>query len=221
MGDYSKELCGGTHLENTGQVGLCRIVSEENVAAGVRRIVASTGKRALNRIRENDALLKEIAQLVRVPQQQEIVRRITQLQDELREAKQNLSKQASQSIAGAVDELVASAEEVAGVKIITHLATGIDRDGLRELADQLRSKAGTAAILLGAEIDGKVALLAAVTKDVIGKGAKAGDCVREAAKAVGGGGGGRPDMAEAGGKNCDKLPDALQVGADVYRKALQ
>jgi alanyl-tRNA synthetase len=221
MGDYSKELCGGTHLDNTGQVGLCRIVSEENVAAGVRRIVASTGRRALDRIRENDALLKEIAQLVRVPQQQEIVRRITQLQDELREAKQNLAKQASQSIAGAVDELVANAEEVAGVKIITHLATGIDRDGLRELADQLRSKAGTAAILLGAEIDGKVALLAAVTKDVIGKGAKAGDCVREAAKAVGGGGGGRPDMAEAGGKNCDKLPDALQVGADVYRKALQ
>ena len=221
MGDYSKELCGGTHLDNTGQVGLCRIVSEENVAAGVRRIVASTGRRALNRIRENDALLKEIAQLVRVPQQHEIVRRITQLQDELREAKLNLSKQASQSIAGAVDELVADAEEVAGVKIITHLATGIDRDGLRELADQLRSKAGTAAILLGAEIDGKVALLAAVTKDVIGKGAKAGDCVREAAKAVGGGGGGRPDMAEAGGKNCDKLPDALQVGADVYRKALQ
>jgi alanyl-tRNA synthetase len=221
MGDYSKELCGGTHLENTGQVGLCRIVSEDNVAAGVRRIVASTGKRALNRIRENDALLKEIAQLVRVPQQQEIVRRITQLQDELREAKLNLSKQASQSIAGAVDELVANAEEVAGVKIITHLAKGIDRDGLRELADRLRSKAGTAAILLGAEIDGKVALLAAVTKDVIGKGAKAGDCVREAAKVVGGGGGGRPDMAEAGGKNCDKLPDALQVGADVYRRVLQ
>ena len=221
MGDYSKELCGGTHLDNTGQVGLCRIVSEENVAAGVRRIVASTGRRALDRIRENDALLKEIAQLVRVPQQQEIVRRITQLHDELRVAKENLAKQASQSFAGAVDVLVANAEEVAGVKIITHLATGIDRDGLRELADQLRSKAGTAAILLGAEIDGKVALLAAVTKDVIGKGAKAGDCVREAAKAVGGGGGGRPDMAEAGGKNCDKLPDALQVGADVYRKALQ
>ena len=132
-----------------------------------------------------------------------------------------LSKQASQSIAGAVDELVAKAEDVAGVKIITHLANGIDRDGMRKLADQLRSKAGTAAILLGAEIDGKVALLAAVTKDVIGKGAKAGDCVREAAKAVGGGGGGRPDMAEAGGKNCDKLPDALKVGVDVYRKALK
>ena len=221
MGDYSKELCGGTHLDNTGQVGLCRIVSEENVAAGVRRITACTGKRALARIRENDALLKELAQLVKVPQAQDIARRVTQIQEELRDAKAELAKQASQSIAGAVDDLVASAEEVDGVKIITHQATGLDRDALRELADKLRSKAGSAAVLLGAEIDGKVALLAAATKDVIGKGAKAGDCVREAAKAVGGGGGGRPDMAEAGGKKPENIPEALKVGAEVYRNALQ
>lgn len=220
MGDYSKELCGGTHLDNTGQVGLCRILSEENVAAGVRRITACTGKRALARIRENDALLKEIAQLVKVPQPQDIARRITQIQEELRDAKTELSKQASQSIAGAVDDLVANAEEVDGVKIITHLATGLDRDGLRELADQLRSTAKSAAVLLGAEIDGKVALLAATTKDVVKKGAKAGDCVREAAKAVGGGGGGRPDMAEAGGKKPENIPEALEVGAGVYRNAL-
>jgi alanyl-tRNA synthetase len=106
------------------------------------------------------------------------------------------------------------------VKIITHLASGLDRDGLREFADKLRGKAGSAAVLLGMEIDGKVSLLAAVTRDVIAKGAKAGDCVREAAKVVGGGGGGRPDLAEAGGKNPDKLPEALKVGADVFRKAL-
>ena len=106
------------------------------------------------------------------------------------------------------------------MKIITHLATGLDRDGLREFADKLRGKAGSAAVLLGAEIDGKVALLAACTKDVIGKGCKAGDCVREAAKVVGGGGGGRPDLAEAGGKNADKIPDALTKGAEVFRAAL-
>ena len=106
------------------------------------------------------------------------------------------------------------------MKIITHQATGLDRDGLREFADKLRGKAGSACVLLGAEIDGKVALLAAVTKDVIPKGAKAGDCVRESAKIVGGGGGGRPDMAEAGGKNPDKIPDALVAGAEFYRNAL-
>ncbi len=219
MGDYSKELCGGIHLNNTGQVGLCRIVSEENVAAGVRRIVATTGREALKRVRETDSLLKEIAVSLKT-QPQELPRRIQQLQDEIRDARKELAKQASQSISGAVEELVANAEVVDGVKIITHLASGIDRDGLREFADKLRGKAGSAAVLLGMEVDGKVALLAAVTKDVIAKGAKAGDCVREAAKVVGGGGGGRPDLAEAGGKNPDKLPEALKVGADVFRKAL-
>jgi alanyl-tRNA synthetase len=219
MGDYSKELCGGTHLTNTGQVGFCRIASEENVAAGVRRIVATTGREALKRVRETDALLKEIAVSLKT-QPQELPRRIQQLQDEMRDARKELAKQASQSISGSVDELIAKAEDVGGVKIITHLATGLDRDGMRELADKLRGKAGSAAVLLGAEIDGKVSLLAAVTKDVIAKGAKAGDCVREAAKVVGGGGGGRPDLAEAGGKNPDKLPEALKVGAEVFRKAL-
>jgi len=220
MGDYSKELCGGTHLSNTGQVGLCKVVSEENVAAGVRRIVALTGKKALDRVRENEALLKEIAIAVKSGQPQDVPRKLQQLQDELRDARKALAAQASQSIAGAVDDLINNAEEVDGVKVITHLATGLDRDGLRELADKLRGKAGSAAVLLGAEIDGKVALLAACTKDVIAKGCKAGDCVREAAKIVGGGGGGRPDLAEAGGKNAEKIPDALTKGAEVFRAAL-
>jgi alanyl-tRNA synthetase len=220
MGDYSKELCGGIHLDNVGQVGLCRIVSEENVAAGVRRIVACTGREALRRVRESEALLKEVAVAVKTGQPSEVPRKIQLLQEELREAKKELAKQATQSIAGAVDDLIAGAEEVDGVKIITHLATGLDRDGLREFADRLRDKAGDAAVLLGAEIDGKVALLAAVSKSVIKKGAKAGDCVRETAKIVGGGGGGRPDMAEAGGKDPDKLPEALAAGAEFYRNAL-
>ncbi|MDG2358679.1 MAG: alanine--tRNA ligase [Planctomycetaceae bacterium] len=137
MGDYSMELCGGNHLSNAGQVGLCRIVSEENVAAGVRRIVATTGKRALKHVQETDALLKKLAVSLKT-QPQELPRRIQQLQDEMREARKELAKQASQSISGAVDDLVANAEEFGGVKIITHLATGLDRDGLRECADKLR-----------------------------------------------------------------------------------
>ena len=220
MGDYSKELCGGTHLDNTGQIGLCRIVSEENVAAGVRRIVACTGREALRRVRESEALLKEVAVAVKTGQPSEVPRKIQLLQEELREAKKELAKQATQSIDGAVDDLIANAEEVDGVKIIAHQATGLDRDGLREFADKLRGKAGSACVLLGAEIDGKVALLAAVTKDVIPKGARAGDCVRETAKIVGGGGGGRPDMAEAGGKNPDGIPKALAVGAEFYKASL-
>ena len=137
MGDYSKELCGGTHLDNTGQIGLCRIVSEENVAAGVRRIVACTGREALRRVRESEALLKEVAVAVKTGQPSEVPRKIQLLQEELREAKKELAKQATQSIDGAVDDLIANAEEVDGVKIIAHQATGLDRDGLREFADKL------------------------------------------------------------------------------------
>ena len=220
MGDYSKELCGGTHLDNTGQIGLCRIISEENVAAGVRRIVACTGREALRQVRETEALLKEVAVAVKTGQPAEVPRRIQMLQDELREAKRELARQATHTIAEAVDDLIAGADDVAGVKIITHLATGLDREGLRELADRLRDKAGEAAVLLGAEIDGKVALLAAVSKSVVKQGVKAGDCVRQTAKIVGGGGGGRPDLAEAGGKLPDKLPEALAAGADFYRNVL-
>jgi len=220
MGDFSAELCGGTHLSNTGQVGLCKVLSDEPVAKGVRRISCLTGPRALQRLRDTEQLLKSVAQTLKVPQAEDIPRRVEQLQEELRDAKKELAKFASQNIAELVDSLIAKAEVAGGAKIITHLAEGLDRDALRELADQLRVKAKSVAVLLGANIDGKVCLLAAVTKDVQDRGAKASDCVREAAKICGGGGGGRPDMAEAGGKDVSKIPDALVAGAAVYRNVL-
>jgi alanyl-tRNA synthetase len=220
MGDFSVELCGGTHLSNSGQVGLCKVLSDEPVAKGIRRISCLTGPKALQRLRDTESLLKEVAQAVKVPNAEDIVRRVTQLQDELRDAKRELAKQASANIAGLVDDLIAKAEDINGAKIITHLAEGLDRDSLREFADKLRGKAKSAAVLLAAVIDGKPCLLAAVTKDLNDKGVKAGDCVRDAAKVIGGGGGGRPDLAEAGGKDATKLPEALTTGAAVYRKAL-
>jgi len=220
MGGFSQELCGGTHLDNTGQVGLCRIESEENVAAGVRRIVASTGKKAIHRIREQEELLKEVAKQLKAPQFEDLPRRVSQLQDEVKHLKTELAQYTKASVADHVGEFLNGAETVDDAKIVCrHLEHG-DRDLLREYADQLRNKGGSVAILLGAEIDGKVALLAAVSKDLVKKGVKAGDCVREAAKAVGGGGGGRPDMAEAGGKDPSKIGDALNVGLEVYQKAL-
>ena len=220
MGDFSIELCGGTHLSSVGQVGLCKVVSDEPVAKGVRRISCVTGPRAIQRLRDNESLLKDIAASVKVGSVDEILRRVAQLQSELRDAKAALAKQASANMAGLVDELVEKAEDINGSKIITHLCEGIDRDGLREFADKLRGRAKSAAVLLGAIFDGKPALLAAVTKDLIDKGVKAGDCVRDAAKQIGGGGGGRPDLAEAGGKDASKLQEALTAGAAVYRKAL-
>jgi alanyl-tRNA synthetase len=219
MGNFSQEFCGGTHLSNTGQVGLCKISHEEPVAKGVRRVTALTGAKALHRIRETEDVLRELVALLKTPQPEDLPRRVQVLQDELRAARRELDQQATQSVAGTVDELIAAAETVGGVRIISHQADA-KRDTLRDFVDQLRAKSGPVAIVLGTVEDGKVALTAAVSKDLIARGLSASDCVKTAAKIVGGGGGGRPDMAEAGGRFPDKLPEALAAGAKYYREKL-
>ncbi|MCX7421159.1 MAG: alanine--tRNA ligase [Planctomycetia bacterium] len=219
MGDWSIELCGGTHLSNSGQVGFCKIVAEEPVAKGVRRISAVTGAKALERTRQTESLVKELCGLMKSPAE-ELPKRITALQDELRDAKRELAKHASASAAGSVDELISQAEVIGGVRIITHFVENATRDSIREMIDLLRDKASPAVVLLGAVIDGKVAVIASVSKDLIPKGLHAGDCVKAAAKVAGGGGGGRPDMAEAGGKDPSKLTEALKAGADYFRSKL-
>lgn len=221
MGDYSNEFCGGTHLTNTGQVGLCKVISEEPVAKGVRRIEALTGRQALQKIRDTEELLQELVGLLKTPQPHDLPRRVETLQNELRDAKRELAKQTLNSVSGQVEELIEGAEVVEGVRIITHIAQGATRETLRDFADQLRSKGGPAAILLGCEIEGKVALLAAVSKELIKKGITANDCIKAAAKSVGGGGGGRPDLAEAGGKNPAGLPNAMKAATEFYRGLLK
>ena len=220
MGQFSIELCGGTHLTNTGQVGFCKVVSEEPVAKGVRRVVAMTGPRALQRIRDTENLLKELVGLLKTPQPEDLPRRITALQDELRDVKKQLDAQTSESVAEIAEELFAKAEEVGGVKIIARATDVTNRETLREFIDRLRGKGRSVAILLGSATDGKVALTAAVSKDLVQRGISASDCVRAAAKIVGGGGGGRPDLAEAGGKHPEKLGDAIAEGAKFYRLKL-
>ncbi|HEV7999437.1 MAG TPA: alanine--tRNA ligase [Planctomycetaceae bacterium] len=220
MGQFSVELCGGTHLTNTGQVGFLKIVSEEPVAKGVRRVVAMTGPRALQRVRDAENLLKELVTLLKTPQPEDLPRRVAVLQEELREAKKQLEAQTSQSVAGIAEELFEQAEDVGGVKIIARDTDVTNRDTLREFIDQLRGKGRPVAILLGSKADGKVALTAAVSKDLISRGLSASDAVRAAAKVVGGGGGGRPDLAEAGGKHPEKLADAIAEGAAYYRSKL-
>jgi alanyl-tRNA synthetase len=123
-------------------------------------------------------------------------------------------------IAGATDSLIEDAEVIDGVRIVAHRAEGVDRSGLRDFADQLRDKASPVALIVAAEVDGKVALTAAISPELIERGLSAGDCVRAAAQAVGGGGGGRADLAEAGGKDPARIAEALEAGAAVYRAAL-
>ena len=219
MGDFSTELCGGTHLSNTGQVGLCRVIRDELVAAGIRRITCFTGPKAIARIRETETLVKEAAALLK-SQPDELTRKITALQDELRDAKKELAKFTGQSLAESAGKLVANAEAIDGARLIVAEVKDITRDQLKEFVDRVREKAPSAAILLGLIADDKVALIAAVSKDLTTKGLSAGDCVKVAAKVAGGGGGGRPDLAEAGGKDITKLSEALAAGADYFRGKL-
>ncbi|MBC8114272.1 MAG: alanine--tRNA ligase [Candidatus Saccharimonas sp.] len=220
MGDFSTELCGGTHLGNTGQVGLCRVIRDELVAAGVRRITCFTGPKAIARIRETEALVKEAAALLK-SQPDELTRKITALQDELRDTKKELAKYTGQSLAEWAAKLVANSEAIGGARLIVAEVKDITRDQLKEFVDRVREKAPSAAILLGLIADDKVALIAAVSKDLTTKGLSAGDCVKAAAKIAGGGGGGRPDLAEAGGKDITKLAEALAAGADYFRGKLE
>jgi alanyl-tRNA synthetase len=220
MGDFSRELCGGTHLGNTGQVGLCRVIRDELVAAGVRRITCFTGPKALARIRETESLVKEAAALVKA-QPDELPRKIEALQHELRDAKKELAKYTVASLADAAAQLVARAESIGGIKLIVHHATECPRDALKDFVDRIREKAPSCVILLGMEHEGKAAFISGVSKDVlISKALSASDCVKTAAKVCGGGGGGRPDLAEAGGKDPSKIAEALEAGAAYFRGKL-
>lgn len=220
MGDFSLEFCGGTHLANTGQVGLCKIITEEAVGTGVRRITALTGERALRKIRETENLLTQTAVLLKAPQVEDIPRRIESLQNELRNVKKQLAEHSRDSVSGMIDKLLAEAEEVDGVKLVAYAPEHPTREILREFADRLRGGKQPVALIVGGAIDGKAALLAAVSKDLVKRGLKAGDAVKAAAAQVGGGGGGRPDLAEAGGKDPSQLSAALAAGLAVYREAL-
>lgn len=192
----------------------------EPVAKGVRRIVAYTGHRAIESVREAEALLKELSQVLKTPQPQDLPRRAAQLQDEVKQLRQELVQYTRASVADQAAEFLKEADEVNGVKVVCRRVDAGDRDILREYADQLRSGGQDVCLLLATEVDGKVALIAAVSKDLTKKGVKAGDCVREAAKAVGGGGGGRPDLAEAGGKDPSKIDDALAAATQFYTEKL-
>ena len=221
MGDYSVEFCGGTHLENTGQVGLCQIVSEEPVAKGVRRMTAITGPEALKEIRANGEVLAELKSVLKVQHSNELPKRAQSLWNELKQAQKAVADLATESVAENVEKLLSAAVIVAGVKIVAAAPDGADRELLRNYIDRLRGKESSIAILLGCVEDGKVGLTAAVSKDLIERSVKASDCIAISAKIVGGGGGGRPDMAEAGGRLPEKLPEALEAGLNFYKKKIE
>ena len=208
MGDFSTELCGGTHVGRTGDIGFFKIVSESGVAAGVRRIEALTGTGALQFVQSQDAMLKELAQRLKAQQGDEILTRVAALQDQVRVLDRELGQLKGKLAASAGMALAEQAQDIKGVKVLAVELPGADNGALRETLDRLKDKLGSAAIVLASHADGKVTLVAGVTADLTGK-LKAGELVNSVALQVGGKGGGRPDMAQAGGTDPDKLPEAL------------
>jgi len=208
MGEFSTELCGGTHVKRTGDIGLFKVVAEGGVAAGVRRIEAVTGPGALAYAQEQEATLRDVADLLRA-QPQEIAARLAQIQDQVKTLEKELARYKSKMAASQGDDLAAQAVEIAGIKVLAATIEGADAKALRELADKLRDKLKSCALVLGSAVGGKVALIAAVTADASSK-VKAGELVNFVAGQVGGKGGGKPDLAQAGGSEPENLPAALQ-----------
>jgi alanyl-tRNA synthetase len=217
IGDFSVELCGGTHLDATGQLGLLKVDAESAVAAGVRRIEAVAGPAALEKVARHETALKEAADLLKISPL-DVPRRLAKLLDEQKQLERQLAELESKLARSRADDLVASARQVSGVAVIASRLDGLDPEGLRAAADRLRERLGSGVVVLGGAHDGKVNLVAAVTKDLT-KRFQAGKIVQEVAKVVGGGGGGRPDLAQAGGKDAAKLDEALGLVHDIVGRA--
>jgi len=209
IGDFSTELCGGTHLDATGQIGLFKVVSEGAVASGVRRIEAVTGEAALRHVGQEEAALRESAGLLKIPPL-ELPKRLQKLLDDQKQLEKQLAQLEGRLARSRAEDLVASAREVEGVPVLAARLDGLDPDGLRSVMDVLRDRLPQGVIFVGSAADGKVNLIASVSKDLTGR-VPAGKLIQEVAKVVGGGGGGRPDLAQAGGKDPAKLDDALAL----------
>ncbi|MEW8192195.1 MAG: alanine--tRNA ligase-related protein, partial [Candidatus Thiodiazotropha sp.] len=218
MGDFSTELCGGTHVNAVGDIGLFKITAESGIAAGVRRIEAITGQRAVEWMEADEERVQRIAEMIKSGRD-EIEDKLEQILVRNRKLEKELERLKGKLASAAGTDLAAGAVSVGEVKVLAANLDGADAKSLRETMDQLKNKLGTAVILLAATAGGKVSLVAGVTKDLTGQ-MKAGDLVRLAAEKVDGKGGGRPDMAQAGGSNPDALPQALEIVEPWVREQL-
>ena len=207
-GFYSKELCGGTHVHRIGDIGVLKIVSEESVAAGTRRIEAVTGIAALEHYQYQAQTLRELASRLNVGEDS-LLATVEKLSHTAKQLEKELGEQRRKGALKQLDDLFAHTQTIKGVKVIVGEVQNVDREGLRQLVDALRQKLGSGVVALGTPENGKVALIAGVTKDLTAK-VHAGKLIQALAKQVGGSGGGRPDLAEAGGKDTSALKTALQ-----------
>jgi len=214
VGDYSMELCGGTHLTNSSQAGLVKILGESGVAAGVRRIEALTGESAIKYLNEKEEQLNAIAAALKT-NPQDSLKKIEALNNELKEAEKEIERLRNKLVSSSVDDVLANAVDIKGIKAVTAKFDQMDMEALRNTGDMLKNKIGSGVVILASASENKVNFVVMATKDAVQLGIHAGNIIKEAARVAGGGGGGRPDMAQAGGRDVSKIDEALRKAVEV------
>jgi len=220
IGDYSRELCGGTHVGNTGEIGLFKIISESSIAAGIRRIEAVTGKEALAKISHKGEILERLCNILDA-QENTIIQRTEELIQQLKSLRKEAQRTKKESAQEYSSNLIANAREISGVKIVTEIIEGVEVEDLRKTADSLKKRLGSVAIILGTTENGRVILITALSNDLVKKGLNAGNIAKDMAKIVGGGGGGRADMAQTGGRSPNKINEAIDLALKVIREKIE
>lgn len=218
MGDYSKELCGGTHVDNTSNIGLFKIMSESSIASGVRRIEAITGEAVYEYLNGLEKDIEDISHTLKT-NKKNLVDRVHSIMDEFKDKDKEIESLKSKMASSIAQDILNTKKEIDGVNLITYKVDNMDMDSLRNLGDEIRNELGSGVIVLAGIDNGKVGFISMATKDMVDKGIHAGNIIREVAKITGGGGGGRPDMAQAGGKDLSKVQEALNLVPTLIKKS--
>ena len=213
IGEFSRELCGGNHVRATGEIGLAKVISESSIAAGLRRIEMVVGESAYRWVSQKESILEEVTQLLKTSPA-ELVNQIKKLQENLRQQEKKIASLRVKLALSQVESLLSQVQEVTGVKVLAARVEGLDMESLRKIADELRARLGSGVIVLGTPGDGRVDLITVVTKNLTSR-LHAGEIARAVATIVGGSGGGRPDLGQAGGKYPEKLDEALRKVAQL------
>lgn len=220
VGDFSKEFCGGTHIDNSGRIGLFKIISESGIAAGVRRIEAVTGFNAIRYMEDKDNMLREASALLKCSQK-DLVKRIKAELNELKEKDKEIEELKSKLAGNASDDIINNVKTIKGIKLAKGILKDADGNTLRELGDKIRNKIGDGVVVLGSNLGNKVQFVVMASKGAVEKGIHCGKIIKEIAAVTGGGGGGRPDMAQAGGKNPQKLQEAMDKSDEIVESLVK
>ena len=210
VGDFSKELCGGTHIDETAKIGMFKIISEGSIASGVRRIEAITGRAAINYLQELDKLTDELSISMKTTKD-ELISKVNLLKKEAKDKEKEIQKLNNEILKCNISEFLDKYEEINGIKLFALVFKDKDANSLREIADRIKDRNESCAVILASDLGDKVLFVSAVTKDLVKSGIHAGNMVKEAALIAGGGGGGRPDFAQAGGKSPEKIDEAINA----------